>query len=71
MDDAMFAGFILSVIMRQPTCLACVATKAGETQPKTLRTIERIGTQIRTEEQGRCRQCGTSAGPVYSIARSD
>jgi hypothetical protein len=70
MEDAVLARLVLSVIMKRPTCLVCIATKVGETQPKTLRTIERIGTHIRTERQGRCRLCGMTIGPVYSIARS-
>jgi hypothetical protein len=71
MDGATLVGLIAAIIVERPTCLSCVATKAGTTELKTLRTLERMQTIVRMAIQRgeRCRACGSTVGPVYSMAR--
>ena len=71
MDHATRAGLIVAVIVDRPTCLLCVALKSSLTPFDTVRTIERIQESLAvTAKRGdRCRVCGSTVGPVYSLAR--
>ena len=70
MNGLTLSGLIVSVILDRPMCLACVAHKVGETQLQTLRTIEAISTTLAviTTPHERCGACGSTVGPVYSLA---
>lgn len=72
MDDATQTGLIVAVIVERPTCLICITAKAGMTKLEVVRTIERIGKSLAVDidKGGRCRACGSTLGPVYSLKRS-
>ena len=62
---------ITSVILDRPTCLLCLAAKVGATKLGVVRAMERIAVtvQIATAMDDRCRACGNTLGPVYSLIR--
>jgi hypothetical protein len=62
---------IASIIVERPTCLACIADKTGGAQLDAVRALERIGKTIHVaiENNERCRVCGSTLGPVYSLDR--
>ena len=72
-DDATQAGLIVAAILERPTCLVCLTMKVGMTQLDAVHAVERIGTNLRVvvEHGVRCRPCGSTVGPVYSLARSE
>jgi hypothetical protein len=57
--------------LERPTCLACISAKTGLVRLDAVRTIERIGRSlvVAIEQGGRCRACGSTLGPVYSLDR--
>jgi hypothetical protein len=72
-DETTLATLIASVILERPTCLTCVSAKVGATNLYTLRTIERIAERtlrVSIERGGRCRACGSTLGPVFSVERA-
>jgi hypothetical protein len=73
MDQATQAGLIVAVILERPTCLLCIVAKAGLTSLDVVRCLERIGRHlaVRVERGDRCRLCGSTVGPVYSVGRPD
>ena len=73
MDDPTKGGLIVAVILERPTCLVCLTAKVGMTQLDAVRTIERIAENLRVivQQGDRCRLCGSTVGPVYSLARPD
>ena len=64
------AAAIIAVIVERPTCLVCIKAKGGMTTLDAVRGIERIGQNIvlAIERGADCRVCGSSLGPVYSLA---
>jgi hypothetical protein len=72
-DDSTLTGLIISIIVERPLCLSCIATKASARQLEALRCIERIQATLRVvmEPGERCRACGSTIGPVYSLPRPD
>jgi hypothetical protein len=73
LQGAALLGPIVSVILERPTCLICVSNKVGASRLETLRSIERMGktVSIKVEYGGeRCRACGSTIGPIYSIPAS-
>lgn len=71
MESSALVGLIAAVIVERPTCLSCLADKAGTTDLEAVRTIERMRRVVRIEIQRgeRCRACGSTLGPVYSMER--
>ena len=73
MYGAALSGLIVSVILERPTCLICLSDKVGASRLETLRTIERMTKTVAIKvEYGeeRCRACGNTLGPIYSIPAS-
>lgn len=61
------AGLIMAVIVERPTCLLCLAAKAGITKLDTVRAIERIGMHVALTKAERCLFCDSAVGPVYHV----
>jgi hypothetical protein len=63
---------LMSVIMERPTCLLCLAEKTGDTKLGVVRGLEAIGETflVTTELDERCSGCGSTLGPVFSLALS-
>lgn len=72
-DDRTLATLVASIILEGPLCLTCIAKKLDAYELAALRAIERIQITLRvvTERGDRCRACGSTVGPVYSLARRD
>src|SRR2546430_537074 len=70
-DDSLLAVLIASMILERPTCLLCIAEKVNADQLAVVRTMEQVGLTIQVviEDGERCRACGSSLGPVYSLLR--
>ena len=70
-SESTLTVLIVSVILERPTCIICLAAKVGATKLAIVRTLERIGTtlQITVANDERCRACGSTLGPVYSLPR--
>jgi hypothetical protein len=70
-DDANLMGLIAAVILERPTCLGCLAMKVSAPMPSVLRVLERIGKSmtVHITNNERCRACGSTEGPVYSLKR--
>ena len=73
MDDTTLVALIASVILERPTCLICIAAKVGAVKLEVERVLERIGRTVRLETttRDRCRACGSTLGPVYSLKQPD
>ena len=71
MDEASQLAVVTSIILERPTCLLCITAKAGEDKLAVIRAMDSIGTTIRVDgETGeRCRACGSTLRPVYSLIR--
>jgi hypothetical protein len=71
MPETSLAVLITSVILERPTCLICITAKVGADKLAVVRALERIGgtltVQVANDE--RCRACGSTLGPVYSLER--
>ena len=68
-DEATQAGLIVAVILERPTCLLCLTVKANLTTLEVVRTLDRISRTlaVRISQGDRCRMCGSTLGPVYSL----
>jgi hypothetical protein len=67
---------VMSLLVERPTCVACIAVKAGVMELQAVRCIERIQETIHINVEnahadGGCGGCGTTVGPVYALAQSD
>jgi hypothetical protein len=67
---------VMSLLMEQPTCLACIAVKAAVMELEAVRCIELLQETIHIDvEDGHserpCRACGATARPVYAFAQSE
>lgn len=73
MTDETLAVLITSVILERPTCLLCVTAKVGATMLAVVCAMERIGqtVRVRAVNDERCRACGSTLGPVYSLTRPE
>ena len=73
MDASTKVGPITAVIVERPTCLLCVAAKAGVTTLDVVRAIERIGKTIAvTITRGEdAAHAAAPLGPVDAFARPD
>ena len=71
MDDTGLAVLVVSVVLERPTCIICIADKVGATKLDTLRCLERMmaTVQVSIEKSGRCRACGSTVAPVFSVGR--
>lgn len=69
MYSSTLLGLIASVILERPTCLACIAAKVNATEVETLRALDAMMRTMRVtaERSGRCRACGSTTGPIYSV----
>jgi hypothetical protein len=65
------ARLIVSVILKRPTCLTCIAAKVGASALSVVRTIEGIGESVKVQlsNNERCRMCGSMLDPTYSLPR--
>jgi hypothetical protein len=67
------ATLVVSVILQRPTCLNCIAEKVGAPALAVVRAIESIGetvnVRITNPNNERCRMCGSTLGPTYSLPR--
>jgi hypothetical protein len=72
-DEPGLVVLITSVILERPTCLICLAEKVGASKLAVVRTLERMERTllIKTANDDRCRACGSTLGPVYSLTRRD
>ncbi len=73
LEHATLVGLVTAIIVERPTCLSCIASKAGVTNLATLRVLERMQKLVRlARARGeRCRACGSTVDPVYSIEGPD
>jgi hypothetical protein len=57
--------------LERPACLLCVATKVGAPTLSVVLVMDRIGETITVHiaNNERCRACGGTLGPVYSLTR--
>jgi hypothetical protein len=62
---------VVSVILQRPTCLTCIAAKVGAPALAVVRAIEGIGATVKIQvaNDDRCRMCGSTLGPTYSLPR--
>jgi hypothetical protein len=69
--DAILCARIVAVILERPTCLTCLAPKIGASMPEVMRAIAGIGqtVNVRVARGERCRACGSTVGPTYSLPR--
>ena len=73
MYQVTLVGLITSVILERPTCLICISDKVGASRLETLRGVEYImkTVAVTTRYAGeRCRACGSTLGPIYSVPAS-
>jgi hypothetical protein len=71
-DDDTLTVLVVSVILERATCLICIASKVGATKLEGLRSLERMAATVHVaiEQAGRCRACGSTLGPVFSLDRT-
>ena len=69
--DTTLVILVTTVILERPTCLVCLCSKVGADQLSVVRVMERIGrtVDLQVERNERCRACGSTVGPVYSVTR--
>src|SRR5688572_16545475 len=70
-DVVTLSARIVAVILERPTCLTCLAPKVGAPSRNVLRAIESIGqtVNVRIAQGERCRACGSTVSPTYSLPR--
>jgi hypothetical protein len=70
-DGSALVALIVSVILERPTCLLCIAPKVGSDKLAVVRAVERLSATIRVTiaNDERCRACGSSLGPIFSVGR--
>ena len=73
MYQATLLGLIASVILDRPTCLICLSDKVGASRLETVRAVELMMKTVNVAIQytgERCRACGSTLGPIYSVPAS-
>ena len=71
LDQEYLTVLVVSVILERPTCLTCIAAKVDAPALTVVRAIERIGETVNVQvvDDERCRMCGSTLGPTYSLPR--